>query len=69
MERFQHILEYRRMKGIQFQHNSSIQNIGVQERSTVAKVNLHSQVEVKEMKEVNEAFLSKYFEVQLLNMN
>jgi hypothetical protein len=32
-------------------------------------VNLHSQVEVKEMKEVNEAFVSKSFEIHRLNMN
>jgi hypothetical protein len=55
----ENISKHLMMKGIQFQDKSHIRNIPIQEKSISPKVNLHSQLEMKEMKEVNEAFLSK----------
>jgi hypothetical protein len=69
MEKFEQILKYLLMKGIQFQYKTNIQNILIQDQSIGPKVNLRSQVEVKEMKEVNEAFVSENIEVHQLNMN
>jgi hypothetical protein len=62
-------VKYLALKGIQFRHNTNIQNIPIQAQSVFVKMNLHSKLQVKELKEVNEQFVSAEFEIHLLNMN
>jgi hypothetical protein len=69
LEMFQQIVKYLELKRIPFQYDTNIQNVLIQDQSIFVKVNVHSQLQVKEMKGVNEQFVSAKFEVPLLNMN
>jgi hypothetical protein len=69
MGNVQQIVKCLHLKQIEVQYNSNIQNIPIRDQSMCAKVNLHLKLKVKEMKEVNEEFVSTNFEVHLLNMN